>query len=199
MSDMTVAQRMTAEEYLSRDEPDDVRSELVEGEVVVNHPSVRHQRVRDDIHFALMTWTRAASGRGHASSPLDVLIDDHNVYGPDILWHSDQRAPERSHLGPSPMPDLAVEVRSPSTWRYDVGPKKSGYERTGLPELWLVDTAADVVLVFRRATPGSPSFDVVLELDRDAGLTSPLLPGFALPLAELFTEPRRPRSPVDSG
>ena len=44
------------------------------------------------------------------------------------------------------MPDIAVEVRSPSTWRYDIGAKKSGYERRGLPELWLVDTRADEVL-----------------------------------------------------
>ena len=49
------------------------------------------------------------------------------------------------------MPDLAVEVRSPSTWRYDVGAKKDGYERHGLPELWLVDTEARSVLVYRRA------------------------------------------------
>lgn len=59
-------------------------------------------------------------------------------------------------------------------------------ERTGLPELCLVDTAADVVLVFRRSTPRRRSFDVVLELDRDAALTSPLLPGFSLSLTALF-------------
>jgi hypothetical protein len=32
----------------------------------------------------------------------------------------------------------------------------------------------------------APSFDRALELDRGASLTSPLLPGFALALAELF-------------
>jgi Uma2 family endonuclease len=51
---------------------------------------------------------------------------------------------------------------------------------------WLVDTAADVVLVFRRSAPGAPDFDVSEELDTDATLTSPLLPGFALPVAEVF-------------
>ncbi len=53
-----------------------------------------------------------------------------------------------------------VDVRSPSTWRYDIGTKKSVYEREGLPELWLVDTDAGVLLVFRRSTPKAPSFDV---------------------------------------
>lgn len=51
---------------------------------------------------------------------------------------------------------------------------------------WLVDTAADEVLVFRRSRTGAPSFDVSLELTREDTLTSPLLPGFELPLSSLF-------------
>ena len=75
---------------------------------------------------------------------------------------------------PYPVPDLAVEVRSPSTWRFDIGarrPTTSGY---GAGELWLVDTAADVVFVFRRSLPTSPRFDVSLELRsrRDADLAA---------------------------
>jgi len=84
------------------------------------------------------------------------------------------------------MPDLAVEVRSPSTWRYDIGAKKAGYERLGLRELWLVDTAAEAVLAFRRSWAAAEAFDIALELDRSRELTSPLLPGFALVLGELF-------------
>jgi Uma2 family endonuclease len=85
------------------------------------------------------------------------------------------------------LPDLAVEVRSPSTWRYDVGKKKATYERGGLPELWLVDTAAWTVLVFRRSSKGAPRFDVELELSYSEQLTSPQLPGFSLPVERLFT------------
>ena len=84
------------------------------------------------------------------------------------------------------MPDLAIEVRSPSTWRYDIGAKKGGYEAYGLPELWLVDTAAEAVLVFRRSDPSARVFDVALELERDGELRSSLLPGFALAVAKLF-------------
>jgi Uma2 family endonuclease len=90
---------------------------------------------------------------------------------------------------PQPLPDIAVEIRSPSTWRYDIGVKKARYEEHGLPELWLVDTAADEVIVFRRSQPKAPTFDVSLELARGDALTSPLLPGFALALDELFGPP----------
>jgi Uma2 family endonuclease len=68
----------------------------------------------------------------------------------------------------------------------DIGAKKRNYERHGVAELWLVDTAADVVLVFRRSTAKTPTFDVSEELDAAATLTSPLLPGFALAVAEIF-------------
>jgi Uma2 family endonuclease len=64
--------------------------------------------------------------------------------------------------------------------------KKAAYEREGLRELWLVDTDAKVVLVFRRSAPGVGSFDVALEIDDS--LTSPQLDGFELPLVELFPE-----------
>lgn len=77
-------------------------------------------------------------------------------------------------------------MRSPSTWRLDVGTKKRVYEESALPELWLVDTEADVVLVFRRSSPHAATFDVELELAEGDDLTSPLLPGFAVGIAELF-------------
>ena len=77
-------------------------------------------------------------------------------------------------------------MRSPSTWRYDIGAKKAAYERHWLPELWLVDTAADAVLVFRRSGAAQPSFDVALELGLADSLSSSLLPGFGLSLDELF-------------
>jgi hypothetical protein len=64
--------------------------------------------------------------------------------------------------------------------------KKSVYERERLPELWLVDSDASVVLVFRRSTTQAPTFDLALELDRAATLASPLLPDFALGVGALF-------------
>lgn len=185
MEAMTVAQRMTAQEYLAL--PEQRWTELVEGELVVSHPRLIHQQLMLEIVMHLRRWTEAGPDRGEACLPLDVQLDDHNVYAPDVLWYRAGRAPHRHDPAPYPVPDLAVEVRSPSTWRYDVGAKKNLYERRhGLPELWLVDTAADGVLVFRRSAPGATTFDVAEELARGETLTSPLLPGFALPLCELF-------------
>ena len=189
MTAMQVAQSMTAEEFIALPVPERGRPwNLVEGEVVVNHPTWWHGQVQVRLVLAIDAWMRAGPDRGDVSIPVDVDIDDRNVYAPDVLWYAEGRAPARHDKPPAAMPDLAVEVRSPSTWRYDIGAKKSGYEREGLPELWLVDTAADEVLVFRRSAVDAPSFDVSLQLGCGDALASPLLPRFALALSELFGE-----------
>jgi Uma2 family endonuclease len=188
MSSMPVMEPMTAEEYLAR--PYDPRErgwELIGGELVDMHdPLLQHELVCKELMYELERWSRAQPGRGLVIRSIDVLISDRDIYGPDLLWYRDDHVPSRDSGRPYPVPDLAVEVRSPSTWRYDIGAKKSGYERAGLPELWLVDTAADEVLVFRRSRAGAPAFDVALELTRDESVTSPLLAGFSLPVATVF-------------
>jgi Uma2 family endonuclease len=186
MTAMPVTERMTAEEYLALPEHDVRRTELVGGELVVDVPTLEHQLICSEILFELMAWARAAPDRGLASIELAVRIGERDVYQPDLVWYCANRAPARDDRPPYAVPDLAVEVRSPSTWRYDIGAKKSGYVRRGLPELWLVDTAADEVLVLRRSKPDAPQFDVALELTRDDALTSPRLPGFTLALDALF-------------
>jgi Uma2 family endonuclease len=188
MSSMPVAEPMTAEEYLAR--PYDPRErgwELIGGELIDMHdPLLAHELVCKELTYELERWTRQQPGRGLVIRAIDVLVSERDVYGPDVLWYDRERVPERGSVRPYAVPDIAVEVRSPSTWRYDVGAKMSGYERAGLPELWLVDTAADAVLVFRRSAVDAPSFDVALELELDDTLTSPLLPGFALALGAVF-------------
>lgn len=187
MEAMSVAQSITAEEFLELPEPHDARRvELVAGEVVMHHPSLLHEVAQRSLHFALHVWTEAGEGRGRVHGPIDSRLDAANVFAPDVLWYSAERAPDIRSLRPYPLSDLVIEVRSPSTWRYDIGAKKSAYERHGLPELWLVDTTAEQVLVFRRSTPAQVSFDVALELCRGEPLGSPLLPGFSLALDELF-------------
>jgi Uma2 family endonuclease len=187
MNAMPTAERMTAEEFLELAPlPGSIRRELVDGEVVVNSPSWMHNDTLGAIYAALRFWVRAGDARGAVNLPVDVKLDDRNVYQPDIVWYREGRAPTRDDLAPYPAPDIAVEVRSPSTWRFDIGAKKHNYERHGVAELWLVDTAADVVIVFRRSAAKVTSFDVSEELDAQATLISPLLPGLAVPVAEIF-------------
>ena len=184
---MQVARRMTAADFLALPERQNAtRLELVGGEVIVNEPTWLHMSTLHRLQLALGIWATVEDGRGAVSAAVDVGIDERNVFAPDLLWYARGRVPGRHDPAPYPVPDLAVEVRSPSTWAYDVGAKKTAYERHGLRELWLVDTMAEEVLAFRRSKPGPPDFDVSLELARGAMLSSPLLPGFAVPVDQLF-------------
>jgi len=188
MTGIPVAQRMTAEEYLARPFEEGQRGqELVEGEIVVSEATGRHNIVQGNLFIALGNWTTDGTGRGQVFIPLDVKLDELNVFAPDISWYGPSNPVDVDQQPPYPLPDLAIEVRSPSTWRYDIGAKKAAYERRGLPELWLVDTPTEQVLVFRRSPAGTAHFDVALELGREDSLGSALLPGFGLGLNQLFS------------
>ncbi|MCB1004411.1 MAG: Uma2 family endonuclease [Acidimicrobiales bacterium] len=182
---VTAPRRLTADEFVAL--PGDLRfTQLIDGAVVVDSPNTRHQRVADWILYQLMSFAEEHPDLGEAGSGLQARLDDRNVFVPDVWWRSDERRLPREgpgHVGP---PDLVVEARSPTTWRYDVHVKKSRYEAAGTPELWLVDTVADSVLVFRRSSPTEPLFDLALEVAAPEPLTTPVVPGFALDLAVLF-------------
>ncbi len=182
---MALVRQMTADEYLAIPYGELPRwAQLIEGDIVVTEPDMKHQRALVKILVALENWVTAAPGRGRTVLPLDVKIDEHNVYGPDLLWYAaDRSLPETR---PYPVPDLVVEARSPSTWRYDTGVKRRRYEEAGLAELWLVDTEEDEVRVLARSAPGAPAFDVERVLRGGDVLTSPQLPGFALAVADVF-------------
>lgn len=176
---------MTVEDYYAITVEGD-RKQLVDGAVIVNDPKPIHAKLQVRLSSALHAWADAESGRGEVLLPTDVAIDEHNLFGPDVIWIAERHRLTDLHRYPERMPELCVEVRSPGTWRYDIGAKKTAYERAGLPELWLVDDVTERVLVFRRSRPDAPTFDVALELGAGDDLTSPQLPGFALSVEELF-------------
>jgi Uma2 family endonuclease len=179
------ATRINAERYYEITVEGD-RKQLVDGQIVVNEPKAIHAVLQWRLAVAIGSWVDAGEGRGLGMMPTDVRMDEYNVYGPDLLWFSEPHVPADLDAYPDRVPDLCVEIRSASTWRYDIGAKKRVYEAGGLPELWLVDDVAETVLVYRRAEPSAPTFDVALELSAGATLSSPQLPGFALSLTELF-------------
>jgi Uma2 family endonuclease len=179
-----IAARMTVDEYYALPVEGDRRTQLVGGQIVVDEPRPLHGVLQARITAALQSWIDDAPRRGLVILPTDVVMTQHDVYGPDISWVAQRHVPDDLTKRLSRVPDLCVEVRSPSTWRYDVGRKKSVYEAGGLPELWLVDYKT--VLVYRRSVPEGSGFDIALELTHGDRLASPQLPGFELDLARLF-------------
>ena len=175
---------ITAEQYFASSREGD-RTQLIDGVMVVNEPRFLHGVLQVRIASALHIWADGAPGRGRASMPIDVTLSEHDVYGPDVVWFREDRVPRDWEAKHQAIPDLAVEIRSRGTWRFDVGRKKDTYERGGLPELWLVDTQAETITAHRRSTPAT-EYDVKSVVAAGDTLVSPMLPGFALDVATLF-------------
>ena len=181
---MTTATRITAAQYYELSVEGHLR-QLVDGQIVVDEPKLMHGILQFRLAFELGKWIERGERRGLVTMPTNVSMDDHNVYGPDVLWFREDRIPKDLNAYPEHVPDLCVEIRSPSTWRFDVGAKKRVYEEGSLAELWLIDDVSDTVLAYRRSEPGAPTFDVALEFVCGDLLESPMLPGFGLSLEEL--------------
>jgi Uma2 family endonuclease len=120
--------------------------------------------------------------------PVDVRVNRANVYAPDLWWVGADNMPDLEARAIAGVPDIAVEVLSPSTRRYDLVGKRRRYEQEGLPELWFIDPRDLRSTLLRRSTPSRPTFDVTVEVKPDEELVSPLLPGFGVTVASLVQQ-----------
>ena len=181
---MTMVTGLTVEEFLDGDFP--AGAELIDGKVVVNDPSFEHQAVCAFLLDELARWIRIGNGFGYRGFGGNWTVGAGHVLKPDVWWARERPTGVRSDRPP----ELAVEVRSPENWRYDIGPKMRIYESVGVAELWLVDPPGREVLVYGRSTPKVAEFDVALTFTEAEVVTSPLLPGFSLPVGDVMDAAR---------
>ena len=133
--------------------PDDGhRYELIDGVLIVSPaPVPRHQMAVAHVYSALAAATRGTHLVA-LFAPLDVVLSEDTVVEPDLL------VAVRRDLGPRDLrvpPLLAVEVRSPSTWRVDRFLKHARYAAGGITSYWIVDPEAPSITAWRLAEDGS--------------------------------------------
>ena len=180
----------TAVDLLTWDEfiglPYETRNtDLVDGKMIVNSPNAQHERIVGNLLFALKLWQRSMeTPLGQTTTQQLVKVNGRRGYQPDLSWFPiDQCAPSGQPF--TGLPAIVVEVLSPSTRRFDLVLKRGDYERVGIAEFWIVDPKATQMLI-ARCPADSPRW-VDDFLDPSDSLTSPLLPGFYLHVADLFT------------
>lgn len=177
--------KLTYKDYLLF--PDDgKRHEILDGEHFVTAvPYLRHQAVVGE----LLLWIRSFLGRNRFGrifvAPVDVLLSEHDVVQPDLLFISNERLTVLKERNVQGAPDLVIEVRSAPTRRRDEGLKLGRYARLHVRDYWTVDPSRNVVRVYRRS---GDRLRKEAELTAAAGdrLTTPLLPGLEIPLAQVF-------------
>jgi Uma2 family endonuclease len=171
--------RLTVEEFLALP-PQKPNLELIHGEAVPKIMGDRkHGRLQRELSFYLTLYMRAHGGdtivEGRTGTYGDR--DDPLIYLPDVAWWAPNRdgGPDRLMLPPT----LAVEIRSLDETMAAQRRKCRDYRAGGVDVCWLIDPIGRRAEVFE----GDRDAEV---LSRDGALESAFLPGFRLPLAELF-------------
>ena len=108
-----------------------------------------------------------------------------NDYEPDIMFFGTAKlgliSPDTLRF---PIPDLIVEVLSPSTEKRDRGIKFTDYALHGVKEYWIVDAVAETVELHCLAGDSYPS----VPAQNDGVLSSNVIAGLELPVRAVFDE-----------
>lgn len=167
---------------------DGSRHEILDGaHVVTPAPTPFHQSVSSATFVALYTLVRERRLGKVFYAPLDVVLSDHDIVEPDILFISAARVGILTDKNAQGAPDLIVEILSPRTRHRDLGEKRACYELLGVLEYWVLDPDTATALLFRRHGDGFLP-PIRLSAEADERLTTPLLRGLEIPLREVFAD-----------
>ena len=157
--------------------------ELSEGNIeVLPLPTDFHQLILLRLSLALHLFVSTRRLGQVRFAPLPVRLWPGKVREPDLMFMSREHQDRIGRYWG--VPDLAVEILSEGTEHKDREIKRREYALAGVGEYWIIDPEAMTVETLRR--DGGDDYSRSLLLDRDSILTTPLLPGFTLKLAELF-------------
>ena len=171
--------------------PDDgKRHELIDGvHYVTPCPNFSHQELLGRLHLAIGNFLVGRRSLGRVVlSPFDVVMSNHDIVEPDLLFIAGDQQSIITEANVQGSPALVVEILSPSTRRRDQGIKRQLFDQKGVREYWLVDPKNCRVSVCRRSGDGSFPIVSTLSAAADEQIETPLLPGFALSVSELFAE-----------
>ena len=183
--------RMSLDEFLALGETDE-RLELIDGALyIMSTPTKDHQFLlaRLIVYFELYL-------DAFTPAPAEVYQDITTILSPEL-----QRVVEpdlvvilggRNDIGGliyvEGVPDIVVEILS-SDRSHDLVRKRQIYAEAGVREYWILDPRHDTVTLLELR---GGVYAARATLAAGDTLTTPLLPGLDVPLADIFQHPRRP-------
>jgi Uma2 family endonuclease len=175
----------TDEELLSL--PDDMKKcEIIKGELVVSPAGIEHEEIGMRLGSALFNFVRKKKlGIVCGSSAGYWMKERTSFLSPDVSFIAKERlqgakrAPKKFFNG---APDLAVEVLSPSDTIDKLHEKIVEYFDNGARLIWVLNPEEQIVLVYHAPQP-----DKLLRAG-DALDGEDVVPGFSMPVSELFAE-----------
>jgi len=175
---------MTGEELFRR--PDLNPCELVNGRVVPTMPTGdEHADVEAELGMRLRAYGKETQRGRAVGGEVGIYIrrDPDTVRAADLVFISKERDLRPRAKGYFEIaPELVVEVLSPDDRMSRVREKLRDYFSAGVRVVWVVDPTLRRVLVHRSIT------DMTVLDDRQILTDEELLPGFSVPVADLFPE-----------
>lgn len=148
----------TVEDYLQLEEG--LLAQVIDGHLIMSPaPTPRHQLVLGELYTLFKT-----SLRGEVFfSPIDLYIDEKNVLQPDLVFIANANQEIITDRGIEGVPDLVVEVISPSNSFVDRNTKKKKYLEIGIKEYWIVDPANQTLEIYTPEDEDNPRLYLVKE------------------------------------
>ena len=159
--------------------------EFIQGEVIMHSPALnRHLLATKRILAPLDAYVRV-NELGLVQSEKAMTCFPRNDYEPDIVFFGVVKSalidPDTLRF---PIPDLIVEVLSPTTEKKDRGIKFRDYAQHGVREYWIIDPVAETVELYRLQDDAYPP----VAAQKDGILSSDIVPGFDIPVRAIFDE-----------
>jgi len=180
----TAATAWTEEELMALPK-DGCKRELIGGEIIMSPAGYRHERIVAVLLSAMLTHAVKHRLGVVCGSGLGCWMASGNLLSPDVSFIAKSRlavtASEREKYLRG-APDLVVEVLSPWDRSGRLQDKLADYFSSGARLVWVIDPGEKSAVVYR-----TPEADRLVRVT-DALDGEDVLPGFRLPLAELFSE-----------
>ena len=176
--------KLTVRDYMSIPDSDDRRFELIDGELILApSPVTQHQRISRNLVRVLDEFVVSRNLGELFYAPMDVVLSEHDVFQPDILFISNSRLQIIGDRNIQGAPDLVIEVLSPSTEGRDRGIKLEQYLKYGVREYWIIDPENKTCEVLRA---GDTTFETHRVYPEGTVATSPILEGILVEVERLF-------------
>jgi Uma2 family endonuclease len=133
---------------------DDSRYEVIGGELLAMAPApdTFHQEWLANLFLLLHSHAQRNQLGKVFLSPLDVILDEHNIVQPDILFVASNRIGIIQRRGVFGAPDLVVEIVSAFSVQRDRQEKNELYAQHGVREFWIVDPGSQGIEIFELRT-----------------------------------------------
>jgi excisionase family DNA binding protein len=174
----------TYSDYLLLPDEESFHYEILDG-ILIREPAPTklHQRVLYRLHYLLQQYFWEQDPEAEIfGAPIDLTLSDINVVQPDLVYapHDSDLEGQRINV----IPELIVEIISPSTAKKDRIRKLEVYSRLGVPHYWIVDPKAQSFEAFIRDVPGR--YTMTSFATGSGVFTHPSYPGLAIQLEALW-------------